>query len=46
VALIEYIRWLDEQQPPSERFIINPHLGDNHLLVKVPPAQQGRRRAP
>ncbi|KAL4434050.1 hypothetical protein ABPG75_000491 [Micractinium tetrahymenae] len=37
VSLIEYIRVLDEQLPPAERFIIVPKggpLDDTHLLVK------------
>lgn len=38
VSLIEYIRALDEQLPPAERFIITPKggpLDDTHLLVRV-----------
>lgn len=38
VSLIEYIRALDEQLPPAERFIVTPKgrpLDDTHLLVRV-----------
>lgn len=37
VSLIEYIRALDEQLPPAERFIVTPKggpLDDTHLLVR------------
>jgi hypothetical protein len=35
VALIEFIRWLNESQLPAERFIINGSLDDTHLFIKV-----------
>ncbi|KAI3434764.1 hypothetical protein D9Q98_002824 [Chlorella vulgaris] len=34
VALIEFIRWLNESQLPAERFIINGSLDDTHLFIK------------
>lgn len=35
VALIEYIRTLDEAQAPADRFVIRGDLGDQALFVKV-----------
>lgn len=35
VALIEFIRILDEAQAPADRFVIRGDLGDQALFVKV-----------
>lgn len=35
VALIEFIRTLDEAQAPADRFVIRGDLGDQALFVKV-----------
>lgn len=34
VALIEFIRTLDEAQAPADRFVIRGDLGDQALFVK------------
>jgi hypothetical protein len=35
VALIEFIRSLDEKQAPEDRFIVAGDLGDTHLFIKA-----------
>ena len=42
VALIEFIRSLDEKQRPEDRFIVSGDLGDTHLFIK---ARRGRELA-
>jgi hypothetical protein len=35
VALIEFIRSLDEKRAPEDRFIVAGDLGDTHLFIKA-----------
>lgn len=35
VALIEFIRALNDKQPVADKFIIEGALGDQHLLIRV-----------
>ncbi|PSC72968.1 hypothetical protein C2E20_3660 [Micractinium conductrix] len=50
VALIEFIRALNDKQPVADKFIIEGALGDQHLLIREQRAQwssdQQQQRAP